>query len=414
MAYAVLRFRGVSSQDIRIFSPDSSPEASWHAFVKNINQKTLRSESVAHFFPTDSPGLATYESLKNWSIKPLIYSWFDQYHPTVEFFVQHVRSVARATGFLRASTPCRVARIEKQGDSFHLFEEGSKQPCTIVRHLILAIGHGPITTPDPIAQYQAQYPYDTHVASAFSQKNIRPGATVIVIGDGLTAATEWMNILENGGKVIAVSMRGFTFNQPLNTPRRYFSTRGFIPYRTLPDAQRLQTLRDATKGTIPGYRYWNKMFAAAVKNETLQLIQGSLQEISQTEGRVRCMVQLPKNASLLPLEADYLISATGFAPVTTHPLLSQLIKQYNLETIDTVLKVDESFAISKLSSDHSLAFVIGPAAGWSLPCADSVGGMKITARTIADRLLGSETFQWREVAFKGRQWLRLMTRKELI
>lgn len=414
MTYVTLRFRGVRAAHIRIFSPDRSPEASWHSYVRSIGQKTLRSESVAHFFPADSPGLATYEAFATWSIKPLILSWFDLYHPSVEFFVQHVLSIARLSGFWQSSEPCRVARIEKENSQFLLYEENETQPCARLTHLVLAIGHGPVKLPAAVQEYRQHYPYDDRVMLAFAKKEYEPQATVVVIGDGLTSATEWINILERGGKVIAISMRGFTFGQPLNTPRRFFSKRGFAPYQGLPDTSRLQALRDATKGTIPGYRYWKKMFAQAVKEGKLEFIHGDVQEILQEEEGLRCVIRLADGHSIFSVDANQIISATGFYPPTSHPLLSTLITRYNLETVEDILRTDTSSCIPGLTSLGSVASVVGPAAAWTLPCADSIGGMKITARRIAERILGPETFTPRELLWKLRQWSRLVTRAELL
>src|SRR5688572_29350526 len=78
MMYVVLRFRGVPAADIGIYSRDMYPEACWERSIRAIGQTQLRSESLGHFYPTDSPGLATIEALSNWSIKPIVLSWFDR------------------------------------------------------------------------------------------------------------------------------------------------------------------------------------------------------------------------------------------------------------------------------------------------------------------------------------------------
>lgn len=407
MTYAILRFRGVSAEDIRIFTADSSPETSWSTYVRNIQQKTMRSESVAHFFPTDSPGLATYESLKTWSLKPLIASWFDQYHPTVDFFIEHVTTVAKQVGFSQSLAHCRIARIERIPNTFVLYEEGKDAPCAQVQHLIVAIGHGPLYTPEAVTKFKERYPHNPRVASALrDKKTYEPNTTTVVIGDGLTAATEWMNILERGGKVIAVSNRGFTFDQPLNTPRRYFSKRGLASYQSMDSDERMSALRDATKGSIPGYPYWKQMFADSQKNGALQLVEGELQDILPTSNGVRVIVRMPDGHGLSPLVADRLVSATGFAPVSTHPLMKTLIETYNLPTSHGVLETTNECHIPSLSTPKSTISVIGAAAAWALPCADSVGGMKIAARRITNSILGSDQFT--NIPFKLRQWIRII------
>lgn len=413
MTYTVLRFRGIPASHIRIFTPDRTPEASWTKYVRNIHQKTMRSESVAHFFPTDSPGLATYEAVQTWSLKPIIASWFDRYHPTVDFFITHVTTVARQTGFAQALAHCRISRIERASDTFLLYEEGNEIPCARIQHLVLAIGHGPLHTPGAVKKFHERYPYNPRVTSALTGKKIyTPGSTTVVIGDGLTAATEWMNILEQGGQVIAVSNQGFTFDQPLNTPRRYFSKRGLKPYQSMNSDKRIAALHSATRGSVPGYEYWKKMFSAAKQSGDLKLITGELQDILPGIDGIRAIVRLPDGHGVTSLNADQLISATGFAPVTSHPLLESLIKTYNLRTIYGVLEVDNACQIPALSTPDSTLSVIGSAAAWTLPCADSVGGMKIAARRITDSIMGRAAFS--DPAHALRQWLRLIRGESIL
>src|SRR5687767_6543271 len=85
LSYGALRFRGVPAHDIRVFSNTTSPEETWVGFVNMIGQTFMRSESDGHFLPTTSPGLATVEAVASRSLKPIFLSWFDRYHPTVDF-----------------------------------------------------------------------------------------------------------------------------------------------------------------------------------------------------------------------------------------------------------------------------------------------------------------------------------------
>src|SRR3989344_9522729 len=62
MVYAVLRFRGLAADSIRVYSVETSPERLWEKTVRAFRLTHMRSESLGHFFPTDAPGLATVES----------------------------------------------------------------------------------------------------------------------------------------------------------------------------------------------------------------------------------------------------------------------------------------------------------------------------------------------------------------
>lgn len=413
MVYSVLRFRGMPARDIAIFAPDSSPEKSWSNLAHAINQQTMRSESIGHFLPTDSPGLATLEALKNWSPKPIILSWFDQYRPTVTTIIEHARSLAQQLHFWQGLYPARIARIIKEPEAFQLFND-RRELIGRVRHLIIAIGHGRPAVPEAVQRFHESYPADQRVVSAFSEKNYRLGETTLVVGDGLTAATEWFTILERGGSVIAVSRRGFKFGQALNTPREYMSKRGIAPYRTVEGEQRVTMLQDVTRGTIPAYPAWRRRMRRALKQGRLELLEGELTALELTgDGRLQAVVKhADGHRKLLP--TNQVIYATGFMPVTTHPLISQLITDYHLPTHGPFLQVANNFQIAQLSSPLSSASVIGPAAAWAIPSADSLMGMKITARKITESLLGAESWRPRELAYKTARWFTLVSGKEII
>lgn len=413
MAYGVLRFRGLRRDEIRIYTPDGSPERSWERFIRAINLQSLRSESIAHFFPTDSPGLATVEAMHMWSLRPIVQSWFDRYHPTVDSFIRHTQTVARLTGFYHSLVPSSVGRMVRAQSGFDLFDvEGT--PLVHAQHVILAIGHGKFRIPQPVTDYREQYGADGRVVLSFEEKQYAPPRTILVVGDGLTSGTEWANILQTGGTVLALSMNGFSFGQPLNTPRRYFSRRGIAPYRQQEETERLQELRSATRGTIPRYPHWVRLFDRAQRDGRLQLFQGELVAIEPLDGDIlRCTIRLPESGALRTILANQLISAAGFHSPSTHPLLAQLIEDYELPTVDGVLKVTDDFCLSGISTARACAAVIGPAAAWGIPSADSLGGMKIVAHRIANLICGTERWTPWELAQKTARWTRLMAGKEL-
>ena len=157
MAYIVLRFRGLSASNIFVIGPTASPLENWLAYVRSIGQTSMRSESAAHFFPTDSPGLATVESLKNWTVKPTIMNWFDKYHPTVDTIVDHINKLVRQSGYGMSLVQARVANIHRHGPNLHVFgEEG--QLIGVFQHLIIAVGHGQLRIPDAVKNFPLENP----------------------------------------------------------------------------------------------------------------------------------------------------------------------------------------------------------------------------------------------------------------
>ena len=413
MVYVVLRFRGVPSQEIRVFTPDMSPERSWDQFASVIGLETLRSESIAHFFPADSPGLATVEACRTWSLKPLLLSWFDRYRPTRESFLWHTRCLARQTGFYQSIVSSMIARVIKEGDTFGITDERGVR-CGTAQHVIFAVGHGAPMVPAPVVAFRETHGFDGRVVHAYEEKQYAPPRTTLVLGDGLTAGTEWVNVLQAGGAVIAVSRQGFSFGQPLNTPRRYFSRRGISPYRRQAPEVRLQELGRATRGTIPAYPAWMRLFRRAQAEGRLELVQGELLAIEDTEtGALRCTLRLPDGHALRTVLVHQVIAATGFLPPATHPLLAQLVADHGIPTSDGILKIRDDFCIDELTAPASCAAVIGPAAAWALPSADSLGGMKIAAHMIANHLVGPEFWNPTDLFRKTVRWATLLAGKEL-
>lgn len=414
IAYVVLRFRGLKAGEIRVFSADTSPGRSWLDMVRAIGQTQMRSESVGHFFPTDSPGLATLEAIRHRSLMPIIKSWFDHYHPTVDDTIAHAHSVAKQVGFWNSLTSARITRIVKADDEFVLYSEGPN-PVGRVKNLILAVGHAAPLLPEPVRQFKANNPQDICVNGAFDTKKIQSGHSYVVIGDGLSAATEWVRIIKQGGCVIAISLKGFEFGQSLTTPRKYMTKRGLAPYRRKKPGGRRQELAMATRAIIPFYPGWKKLFRRAIKDGALRLIQGNVTAIKrQGSDQLLVTVESPIKSSPEIISADRVIAATGFYPATKHPLLQQLINDYDLPVHDRWLVLRDDCCVEKLSTPGSIAAVLGHAAAWAIPCADSFNGMKIGARKIADDMLGPESWHPRDLAERTRRWWTILQGKELV
>ncbi len=419
MAFIVLRFRGISPDDIRIYADRQNPEATWEKTVQAFRLTHMRSESLGHFFPTDSPGLATVEAWQRRTLLPLLRSWFDAYHPTVAFFLEHTRRLTEQVAYRQVLVPGRISRIRKENNEFQLYGTDGEL-VGWATNIIIAVGHSQPTLPPIIAKYREKYGRDAQVVHAFEEKTYGP-RRVLIIGDGLTSGTEVANALQAGSDVYVLTRYGTFLKQALNSPRRYLSLRGLRPYRALPHQERLRVMRQATQGTIRPYRRWMKLFRRAEQAGRLHYPMGTLVAVDkQKDGRLHCIMRVrdahvaASQHSLVSLTVDQVIVATGFQPASTHPLLAQLIHDYDISMVGPFIELSDRYHICELSNERSWAAVIGQAAGWALPAADSLGGMKIIAHELADQLLGSETWNSQELAHKLVAWYRLVAGKELV
>ncbi len=414
MTYATLRFRGVARDDITIYSPDSSPEQSWERYIRAIKLHSLRSESGGHFYPTDSPGLATIEAWKTWSLRPLVESWFDRYHPAVDTFINHTKAIARQTGYYRRLVPKMIGHIERFDGWFGLYDTDNNF-LIFAQHVVLAVGHGQHRVPEPVQKFRDQYPGDERVKLSYETKAYAPPKRVLVVGDGLTAGTEWINVLDPGGTVIGVSLHGFSFGQALNCPRPYLSRLGLQPYRSKSTEDRLQEIQSATRGTIPRYPRWKKILKEARHDKRLVEIKGTLMNIEVLEtGELMCSIERAEEKKTDMVVVDHVICATGFLPPVTHPLLGRLVAQYNLPTVGGFLKVPDKCYIEALSTNGSYMGVVGSAATWAFPCADQLSGLKLAARQVTNLIVGPERWSPTTVAMQTKHWATLIRGGEII
>ncbi len=409
MTVATLRFRGVGLDEMRVYSDTGNPEGVWNATTRAFRLTHMRSESAGHFYPTDSPGLATVEAVKTWSLKPLILTWFDAYHPTVSFFLEHTRNIARLVGYYRLIKPTRIGRITKTDDQFTLYNE-QDEVVGYAKHIIIAVGHGGLSVPKPLATYRAKYGKDSLVVHSFEEKEYAPPRRVLLVGDGLTSGTECANALQVGSTVYMLSRTGKKYlTQALNTPRYYFSRRGIMPYRLQSREDRISELNEATRGTIKPYFMWMRLFKQSEKSGKLQYVRGELISLEKTGTMVTAMIRLPDGHTIKSMLVDQVVVATGFMPVNTHPLWQRLIKDFAIPLVDKYIAVRDDFCIDQMTTPGSMAMVIGPAALWALPSSDSLGGMKIIAHANADNILGPESWHVRQVVQKLVKWVRLIS-----
>src|SRR5437868_9293638 len=88
-AYQALR-RDLAPSEIAVFGTDADPAAAWRVRAAAIRQRQMRSESDGHCLPGTFPGLAFSSVRSRRSVRPLLESVLDRYHPTGGEFLSHV------------------------------------------------------------------------------------------------------------------------------------------------------------------------------------------------------------------------------------------------------------------------------------------------------------------------------------
>src|SRR5438876_11228764 len=96
-AYQTLR-RALEPDEIAVFGAEADPAGAWRVRAAAIRQQEMRSESDGHCLPTTFPGLAFSSVRSRRSLRPLVASVLDRYHPTVREFLPHAALLRERSG----------------------------------------------------------------------------------------------------------------------------------------------------------------------------------------------------------------------------------------------------------------------------------------------------------------------------
>jgi cation diffusion facilitator CzcD-associated flavoprotein CzcO len=346
VTYTTLRFGGLEPSEIAVFGTDPDPASAFRACAAAIRQQRMRSESDGHCLARSFPGLAMRSALRSGSVRPLVDSVRDRYRPTVDEFLDHVAEVRAATGWDESFRRFRIEHVRAADDGFEL--DGQD----VFRHVLLAPGHPGLAFPPGLEE-------DSRVVHAYQPHQYAD--EVAVVGAGMAAATEWLNALAAGARVVSVRRRE-PARRPLNVDRRYFTKRGLGGFRLTAREERIALLRGFVAPSYPAGPEWDEPVARAV-----------------SDGRFRVEPELNG--------APQVICATGFRRgYDADPLLAGLVREHALETAEGWIVLDDDSTVPALTGNGRTLAVAGACAQWAHPGADTLVGMKSAARGFLRRV----------------------------
>jgi hypothetical protein len=351
IAYATLLHGGVEPDEIAVFDTHLDPAAAWRQRAQSIHQREMRSESDGHCLPTSFPGLAVRDAYRRGTVAPLVRSICNRYHPSVQDFLGHLEELRERTGWDRCVRLVRVERVDAVEGGFALDGHGT------FRHVLLAPGHPGLELPEELAD-------DGRVVHAYEPHEYED--EVAVVGAGMAAATEWLNALAAGARVVSVRRRE-PERRPLNVPRPLFSRRGLAGYQAMEPHDRVAFLRRLLAPSYPPGRTWDEPLALAART-----------------GRFRVAASVDGERQV--------VCATGFKRGYFHdPLLARLVQAYGLETADRWLVVAPDCTVPALSDATRTLSLAGVPAQWAYPAADTLVGAKYAARSFLRRVKACRT-----------------------
>ena len=371
-ARSVFHAEGISPDQIISYGDQADSFANFRRYTHAIQQDRMRSESNGHFFPTDFPGLALLDSLRNRTPLPLLLSLFDQYQPRLNDLLAHGAQIAHALEPAHVHVCARITRITSQPDRFLLHDHAGNALGT-AQHVILALGHPGLRWPEPLNAWRNN-PRVTH---AYQPKQYCAGETALVVGAGMAAAHEWLAALRAGSRVVALSRHPLR-HQPLNAPRCNFTAAGLDAYRRLNPAERHAYLDRVAAGSHPWRAHWEWELTRARQQSCWRMIQAEVRAIEAHGAEL--IVRLSNGEALI---VNRIVSATGFvSAMTAHTLIAQLVADYAAPVERGRLLITDDFSVPQIGNAQSRLAVIGNLARWALPVADTFMGMKYVARRL--------------------------------
>src|SRR5207302_9130 len=128
----------------------------------------------------------------------------DRYHPTVDEFLEHVAEVRERSGWDESLVRTRVERVRAIEGGFEVQTPNPPSDTLslgkggVFDHVLLAPGHPALAFPPELED-------DPRAVHAYRPHEY--GDEVEIVGAGMAAATEWLNALAAGARVISVRRR---------------------------------------------------------------------------------------------------------------------------------------------------------------------------------------------------------------
>lgn len=375
IAWGVHRHAGVPAAAMAAYGDTPEPLGRLRRYAAAIDLRRMRSEGNGHMRPLEVPGLAWRDAWERRSPLPLLAALLHRYTPDISLLVRDASEAGARSGFADGRIQARIGRVERAAAThFQLYDEAGAL-IGRTRHLILALGHPAQRWPAELAGWRG----DPRVWHAYQSHPIAPGQRVLVVGSGMGAAHVWAQALAQGASVFGLHRRPWR-HQALNAPRCQFNAAALDNLRLLSDEAQHEAFAARPGGTFPRRLEWAWAFWLARRQGRFRAAIDSIAGIETTDGAA-LRVRLAGGAAIL---ADRIISATGFEPAAAgHPLLRRLIEDYSLPIRAGQLQLSADCLIPELSNPASMCGVVGAAARWALPAADTFVGMRYAARLLA-------------------------------
>jgi hypothetical protein len=414
LVYATAVYLGFRPEEITIHGPQQLPVATYQAYAWNLGQTVLRSESESHFLPADWPTFAQLDAWSRLSPRPLARSIRRRYNPGVGEILAEAVTVAGELGWDEQRVPVRVGWVQReQGPSPHfvLYDEQA-QFIGRAKHVMLALGHGPLAFPPALAAARERDPaIRERIVQAYEPKAYHPAGRYLVVGSGIASVNEWANALDAGAKVIALRRNPQPDEQDLNVPRCLFEARGIDAFGGLPFDQRIDFLGQALRGTAPRRRGWQERVQRGRREGRFDELVGEIDAVEPGPAGLRVHVVSAHGEDPGWLDVTGVVPGTGFSrSVLALPLLRRLVEHYRLPVIDGRIPLASNCGVPGLDMPQSRLAMMGLTANNVVPHGDTIAGLKYIGRRFVADCARAERLRRRPFPGRMAMQLRLASR----
>src|SRR4029077_12976885 len=189
LVHTTARYLGFENDQLSVFGPSDNPVGTYQQFAFNLGQTVLRSESESHFLPADWPTFAELDAWSHRSLAPLVRSTRRKYNPGVSEILTEAGIVSQRLNWNGSRVPLRVGWLQREENPAHfvLYDEDANF-IGRSKHVMLALGHGPLAFPATLAKAKASDPeIDDRIVQAYQAKSYHPDGRYIVLGAGIAS-----------------------------------------------------------------------------------------------------------------------------------------------------------------------------------------------------------------------------------
>jgi hypothetical protein len=409
--YSAAVYLGFAPEQIGIFGEQTNPAHTYQQFAWNLGQTILRSESESHFLPADWPTFAELDAWARRDPSPLLRSALRKLNPGVPEILTELQTVTRELDY-----PSRVLGFRKVGwvvrepgppAHFGLYDEEGELMGR-AKHVALAIGHGPLSFPGVYGEARRDPVIGSRVVQAYEPKVYEPGQTYIVLGSGIAAVNEEVNVLQAGGKCISLRRNLEPDDQDLNVPRCLFDGSGIDAFEALSFEKRLDFLGEVLKGTAPARANWAHEVRNAQKDGRYEEQVGELTAIGSGPKGLRVELSPHGGGRTMHLDVSGIVLATGFVKdYAEQPLLRRLVQVYGVPVERGRIRLLTNCGIPPLDRADSRLVLMGLNGNTVVPNGDTIAGLKYMARRFVGDAARAEGLRRRRIGSRVAMQMRL-------